>query len=129
MDAATLPEAVLVVEDEPLIRLAAVDALSDCGLKLYEAADADEALEVLDKRADVGLVFTDVNLPGAMDGMLLARRIHRLWPKIELIVTSGRERPLDRELPGRGSFLAKPYRAGQLIELVRNKMRRAPRPT
>jgi CheY-like chemotaxis protein len=128
MDQVAPREAVLVVEDEPLVRMVALDALSDCGLVAYEAADAEEALGVLDAHSDIGLVFTDVNMPGSLDGVKLVQRIHKLWPKIELIVTSGRELLMDRQLPDHGSFLAKPYRMGQLIDLVRKKMRLVPRP-
>jgi CheY-like chemotaxis protein len=119
-------DAVLVVEDEPLVRIGAVDALADCGLRLYEAADADEALRALEKHSDIGLVFTDINMPGAMDGLSLVEHIHKLSPRIELIVTSGRERLLDRQLPDDGTFLAKPYPLSQLIHLVRKKMRLLP---
>jgi CheY-like chemotaxis protein len=127
MDQPFPPEAVLVVEDEPLVRMVAVDALSDNGLHLYEATDADEALGVLEEHPDIGLVFTDINMPGEMDGLKLVQRIHKLWPKIEIIVTSGRERLLDRQLPDHGSFLAKPYQASKLVDLVRKKMRIVPR--
>lgn len=127
MTESALKESVLVVEDEPLVRMAAVDVLSDCGLKLYEAADADEALTVLERHPDIGLVFTDIHMPGPMDGLELVRRVHKLWPKIKLIVTSGRERLLDRQLPDDGWFLAKPYQARHLVDLVRRKMGILPR--
>lgn len=110
-----------------MVRMVAVDALSDCGLRLYEAADADEALEVIEGHPDIGLVFTDINMPGAMDGLKLVQRIHKFWPRIELIVTSGRERLLDRQLPDHGSFLPKPYQPSKLVELVIEKMRIVPR--
>jgi CheY-like chemotaxis protein len=127
MDQVGPSEAVLVVEDEALVRMVAVDALSDSGLRLYEAADADEALGLLGEHPDIALVFTDINMPGPIDGLRLVERVHQLWPKIALIVTSGRERLLDRQLPDHGTFLAKPYRASQLVELVRRKMRLLPR--
>jgi CheY-like chemotaxis protein len=123
MDQAASQDAILVVEDEALVRMVAVDALSETGLRLYEAGDAEEALAVLKEHPDVALVFTDINMPGELDGVSLVQRIHKLWPKIELIVTSGRERLMDRQLPDHGSFLAKPYRMNQLIDLVRKKMR------
>ena len=123
MDQVAPQDAILVVEDEALVRMVAVDALAETGLQLYEAADADEALAVLEEHPDVALVFTDINMPGKLDGVSLVQRIHKLWPKVELIVTSGRERLLDRQLPDHGSFLAKPYGVSQLIDLVRKKMR------
>lgn len=110
-----------------MVRMVAVDILSDCGLLLYEAADADEALGVLEKHSDVGLVFTDINMPGPIDGLTLVQRIHTIWPKIEIIVTSGRERLLDRQLPDHGSFLPKPYQPSKLVDLVRKKLRTVPR--
>jgi CheY-like chemotaxis protein len=127
MDQAARQQAILVVEDEALVRMLAVDALAETGLQLYEAGDADEALAVLKEHPDVALVFTDINMPGKLDGISLVQRIHKLWPKVELIVTSGRERLLDRQLPDHGSFLAKPYRVSQLIDLVRKKMQPVPR--
>jgi len=122
MDQQNTSEAVLIVEDEPLVRMVAVDAICECGLPAYEAVDAADALGVLRKHPEIALVFTDINLPGSMNGLVLAARIHKLWPKIELIVTSGRERLLDRQLPDHGSFLAKPYGLTQLVELIRKKM-------
>jgi len=110
-----------------MVRMVAVDALSDCGLRLYEAADADEALGVLEEHPDIGLVFTDINMPGPMDGLTLVQSVHKLWPKIEIIVTSGRERLFDRQLPDHGTFLPKPYQPNRLIELVTKKMRIQPR--
>lgn len=106
----SLPEApaVLVVEDETFTRLAAVDLLSDAGLPNYEAADADEALSTLADHPEIALVVTDVNMPGPMDGMTLARRVCRMRPDVGIIVTSGRRRIPDSELPGDGTFLPKP---------------------
>jgi CheY-like chemotaxis protein len=126
MDQVAQSEAILVVEDEALIRMVAVDALSDCGLRLYDAGDADEALEMIEEHPEIRLVFTDVNMPGTMDGLRLVERVHSLWPKIELIVTSGRERLLDRQLPEHGSFLSKPYLPSQLVDMVLKKIRRVP---
>jgi CheY-like chemotaxis protein len=126
MDQLSRLEAVLVVEDEPLVRMVAVDALEDIGLQHYEAADAEEALGLLEEHSDIALVFTDINMPGPMDGLTLVERIHKLWPRIALIVTSGRERLQDRQLPDHGSFLAKPYRANQLLDLVHKKLRVVP---
>lgn len=117
--------AVLVVEDETFTRLAAVDLLSDAGVRNYEAADADEALSTLADHPEIRLLFTDVNMPGAIDGMRLARRVSETRPDVAIIVTSGRRRIPDAELPERGTFLAKPYRPQQLIEAVLKRLRRA----
>lgn len=118
------PPAILFVEDETFTRLAAVDLLSEAGLANYEAADADEALCCLAEHPEIALLVTDVNMPGTMDGMSLARRVCRLRPDVGIIVTSGRRRIPDAELPGDGTFLPKPYRPQQLIDAVEKKLRK-----
>jgi DNA-binding NtrC family response regulator len=118
--------AILVVEDETFTRLAAVDLLCDNGMKNYEAADADEALLALADHPEIGLIVTDVNMPGTMDGMSLARRVCRLRPDVGIIVTSGKRRIPDAELPGDGTFLPKPYRPQQLMEAIKRKLRKRP---
>jgi CheY-like chemotaxis protein len=100
---------ILVVEDEILVRLTAVGIAEDAGFEVLWAATADEALSILEARADVRLVFTDVQMPGSMDGLRLAHAVRDRWPPVELIVTSGR-RPIGAsDLPDRGRFIAKPY--------------------
>jgi CheY-like chemotaxis protein len=116
---------ILFVEDETFTRIAGVDVLSDAGLKNYEAADADEALSTLAEHPDIGLLVTDVNMPGAMDGISLARRVCRMRPDVGIIVTSGRRRIPDAELPDGGTFLPKPYRPQQLIEAIKRKLRKS----
>ncbi len=101
--------AILVVEDEPLLRLMAVDIVEDAGFEALSAATADEALAILEARADVRLVFTDVQMPGSMDGLRLAHAVRDRWPPVELIVTSGRGHIPVNDLPDRGRFFAKPY--------------------
>src|SRR6204780_5745961 len=90
---------VLVVEDEALVRLSAVGMLEDAGFRMIEAVNADQALELLAADSDVQLLFTDVNLPGTIDGLALARQVHDRWPHIGIIVVSGRESPQPQELP------------------------------
>ncbi|MEA3035736.1 MAG: two-component system, response regulator PdtaR [Sphingomonadales bacterium] len=113
--------AVLIVEDEPLIRMAAADTVADAGVASFEAADGGEALEMLAEHPEIALVFTDVNMPG-MDGVTLARRASRLRPELGIIVTSGRETIAGPDLPRGGAFLAKPYAARQLLALIRDKL-------
>lgn len=91
-------------------------AIEDAGLAYVEAADADEALEILKSRADVGVLFTDVNMPGALDGMDLAKLVHEQWPAIRLVVTSGR--PLEAKVPDDGQFVAKPYDLRRLTQTL-----------
>jgi CheY-like chemotaxis protein len=129
MDQDTSLPSVLVVEDEIFVRLVAVDACSDSGLHPYEAGDAAEALDVLRAHPEICLLFTDVNMPGAMSGLELARQVHEDQPEMELIVTSGQQHLLDGDLPDDGSFLAKPYRQSDLIALIRKKLGLLPRAT
>jgi CheY-like chemotaxis protein len=114
--------AVLLVEDEPIIRMVAAYALEDAGLRCFEAENADEAFIKLAQHSDIRLLFTDINMPGSMDGLALAAAVHERHPNIELIVTSGRRFYRDDELPDDGTFIPKPYRAERLIEVVRRKL-------
>ena len=100
---------VLVVEDEPIIRLAALDIVEQAGFEALEAENADRAIAVLEKRSDVRLVFTDVDMPGSMDGVKLAHYIRRRWPPIQLIVASGKAIIAESHLPAGARFFAKPY--------------------
>lgn len=113
---------ILVVEDEIFIRLIAVDTLEDNGYSILEAGSAAEALELLEGTDEVALVFTDINMPGVLDGLDLAAEIARRWPKIEIIVTSGARRLSDAEIPDAGQFLAKPYSTSDLARLVHEKL-------
>jgi DNA-binding NtrC family response regulator len=114
--------AVLVVEDEPLIRMVAAHAFEQAGVSCFEAGDADEALVQLQKHPEIGVLFTDINMPGSMDGMTLATAVHDRDPQMELIVTSGRRTYSSGELPDSGTFLAKPYSLIRLVEVVMGKI-------
>ena len=113
--------AILVVDDEELLRLNAADLLEDNGYAVIEAANAEDALRRLERRPDVRLLFTDIQMPGRIDGIELARLVHERWPHILLVMTSGQEQPSRAEIPDEGRFIAKPYRAGELLGQV-NKM-------
>lgn len=119
---ATLPKEVLVVEDEPLVRMVAADALSDNGIMAWEAGDADEALCVLNQHPQIGLVFTDVNMPGSMNGLGLAYEVSVVRPDVGLIVTSGAVKIADEDLPDHGTFLPKPYPTERLVSIVSKKL-------
>jgi CheY-like chemotaxis protein len=110
--------AILVVEDEALIRLNAVDFLTDEGYVVLEAANADEAIQILEARHDISLVFTDVNMPGSMDGLNLVEVIHQRWPPVMLIVTSGKNALRDSDLPDSGRFIPKPYTNEQVLHVM-----------
>jgi CheY-like chemotaxis protein len=102
---------VLIVEDEELIRISAVDIVEQTGRRIVEAVDADDAIRVLASRGDIGFLFTDVEMPGSMDGYKLARTVHARWPDIAIVITSGRKEPAVGDVPNGGRFIAKPYEA------------------
>lgn len=114
--------AVLVVEDEPLIRMTAADLIEDAGWQVLEAADAAEALKVIAAHPEVTVLFTDVNMPGPVDGIRLAEVVHRDHPHIELVVTSGRRNVNEDALPDDGTFLPKPYKQADLVRVLRKKL-------
>ncbi len=116
------PPEVLIVEDQSMTRMAAADAISDTGLHVREAGDADEALQAMDDYPDIGVLFTDIQMPGQINGLELAKQVHKDRPDVELIVTSGEIKVKDSELPDHGTFLSKPYHTSRLIEVVENKV-------
>ena len=107
---------ILVVEDETLVRMSAVSVAEDSGFEALSAASADEAIGILESRSDVLLVFTDVNMPGSMNGLRLANAVRGRWPPVELLVTSALGNITARDLPERGRFLPKPYDVATLSE-------------
>ena len=118
----SLPQEVLVVEDEPLVRMVAADALADGGIMAWEAGDANEALEVLEQHPRIGVLFTDVNMPGDMDGLGLAHEVSAIRPDVRVIVTSGAESVAGEDLPNEGTFLPKPYPTQRLVSIVSEKL-------
>ena len=121
MDSAAGPQTlvVLVVEDEPLIRMLAVDIVQEAGFDAIEAANADEAMRLLESRSDIGVVFTDIDMPGSLNGVKLASKVRDRWPPIGIIVTSGHCLSRDVQLPERGIFMPKPYRMADIAALLR----------
>ncbi|WP_462119142.1 response regulator [Methylorubrum extorquens] len=116
--------AILVVEDDVLVRMIATDILADEGFRVIEAHDAGEALTLLEARTDVRVVFTDCNMPGEIDGLGLAHLVHQRWPSVGIIVTSGKMQPSAGDLPKRARFIAKPYRRSTLLSEVRELLGR-----
>jgi len=106
---------VLIVEDEPLIRWCTSEMVEDAGYAVIEAENADAALRILEEQNDIDCIFTDVDMPGSMDGLALARAVRARWPSIRIIVTSGKRTPADDQLPPGGRFLAKPYRETDIV--------------
>ncbi len=110
---------VLVVEDEPLIRMLASDIMEDAGFEVIEAATARSALAIMEKRSgQVDALFTDVDMPGDMNGLELAGIVHHRWTHVALVVTSGVVR-VSGSLPGGGVFLAKPYTSSAPVQIIR----------
>jgi CheY-like chemotaxis protein len=123
------PEIILLVEDEALVRMLASDILTEeAGYRVIEAVNADEALTLLEARPDVRLVFTDVDMPGSLNGFTLARIVDMRWPEIGIIVTSGYPRPGAGDVPKKARFLPKPYRPSHLIKLVQDMLGEAQKP-
>ena len=112
--------AVLIVEDEPLVRLCAVETVEGAGFEVIEAANADEAIRILESRSDIRVVFTDLHMPGSMDGLKLAHAVRNRWPPIKIIVTSGRDRVAEQDLPAGGRFFAKPYDLSAIKDVLRD---------
>jgi CheY-like chemotaxis protein len=113
---------ILVVEDEPLLRLAAVDLVEAAGYEALAAADATEAVAVLEARDDIRIVFTDVDMPRGVDGMRLAAIIRDRWPPIKLILVSGHIQDPGDQIPAETVFFAKPYREEQIVEAIRQML-------
>jgi CheY-like chemotaxis protein len=113
-----VPPLVLVVEDEFVVRINAVSLLEEAGF--VEASSADDAIALLESRKDIRIVFTDINMPGSMDGLRLAHAIRNRWPPIELVLTSGQMRVRAEDMPERGLFLSKPYQPAELVRMVQS---------
>lgn len=114
----SLPPYVLVVEDEFFSRLHAVDLVEAAGYRAIEAANADEAIAILEARKDIRIVFTDIDMPGSMDGLKLARAVRDRWPPIELILTSGHFDVPEGDIPKGGLFFSKPYRDDEIVSAL-----------
>ncbi len=111
-------QTVLIVEDEPLIRMTAVDAFEHASFEVLEAGNADEAMAILEKRPDIRALFTDVEMPGTMNGVALAHASREKHPSIAVIIASGRVTPKTNDLPQGAKFLGKPYDLGVAVSVV-----------
>jgi CheY-like chemotaxis protein len=110
--------AILVVEDEPLLNLNISDALSSEGYEVIAVTNADDAIKALEFRNDIHTVFTDINMPGSMDGLKLAAAVRDRWPPVNIIVTTGRKAPNCDKLPASSIFIAKPYCNDEVLDAV-----------
>jgi CheY-like chemotaxis protein len=110
---------ILVVEDDALIRLEAARIIADAEFEVIEAANADDAIRILEARSDIAVLFTDIQMPGSMDGLKLARAVSDRWPPIRIVATSGLVHLGPDDLPDGGRFLAKPYHPHHLAATLR----------
>ncbi|HVT50279.1 MAG TPA: response regulator [Dongiaceae bacterium] len=115
MDAASR---ILLVEDDPILRLGAAAVLADAGYEVLEAANADEAIAVLERETGIRLMISDIQMPGSLDGLKLAHAVRRRWPPVAVLLTSGRRTPEPEELPERVHYLPKPFAAPELLAEV-----------
>jgi CheY-like chemotaxis protein len=113
---------VLLVEDELLLRMDATAMVAEAGFEVVEAGDADEAIAILESRRDIGIVFTDIQMPGSMDGLKLAHAIRGRWPPIRIVATSGLVDVGEKDLPEGGRFLPKPYHAKQVARVLQQSL-------
>jgi CheY-like chemotaxis protein len=114
------PAAVLIVDDEPLLRELAATVVEEAGFTVLQAGDAAEALSMLEARSDIALLFTDIDMPGSMNGLKLAKVARDRWPRIRTLVVSGKLRPPSSELPPNAAFMTKPYRAAALVAQLKS---------
>ena len=115
LDHSSAPAVVLVVEDEMLLRMRAVDMVEDAGFTSVEAVNADEAVAILESRSDIALLLTDIQMPGSMDGLKLAHAVHERWPPIRIILVSGQLRLASIDIPADSRFFGKPLEAKEII--------------
>lgn len=110
---------VLVVEDEMVLRMRAIDIVEDAGFTALEAVSADDALAILESRSDISLLFTDIQMPGTLDGLKLAHAVHKRWPEIKIVLVSGQMKPADAERPANSKFFGKPLATQDMIAEIR----------
>jgi CheY-like chemotaxis protein len=110
---------VLLVEDDVMIRLNAAQLIEEAEFDVIEAANADEAIAILEVRTDITILFTDIQMPGSMDGLKLAAAVKGRWPPIKIIATSGLVDVQLEQLPDGGRFLPKPYNLDQLMGMLK----------
>src|SRR5436190_22756559 len=120
VNGSTVVPKVLVVEDEMVLRMRAADIVEDAGFCPVEAVNADEAIAILESRSDIALLFTDIQMPGSMDGLKLAHAVHARWPAIKIVLVSGQVKPSDAERPTDSRFFGKPLGVEQMIAELRS---------
>lgn len=116
--------AVLVVEDEPITRMDVVGQLEEGGFKVFEAPDADKAIRILEANPEISVLFTDVDMPGSMDGLKLAAAVRDRWPPIRIVVASGLRKINMDALPDASCFFSKPYDVNEIAAAMRSMVQR-----
>ena len=112
--------AVLIVEDDELIRALAVDIVEEAGFLAVEAANADDAVTILETRSDIAVLFTDINMPGSIDGLKLAHAVRDRWPPIKIVMVSGKVSLQASDMPADARFFAKPYHVETMVSELRS---------
>jgi CheY-like chemotaxis protein len=120
LDHPVVPTIVLIVEDEMLLRMRAVNMVEDAGFTPVEAVDADEAVAILESRSDIALLFTDIQMPGSMDGLKLAHAVRERWPLIKIILVSGQLKLANIDIPADSRFFGKPLEAREMISEIQD---------
>lgn len=110
---------VLVVEDDLILRLDVVYTLQTEGFAVIEAGNADQAIQILEARSDIRIVFTDIQMPGSMDGIKLAACVRDRWPPVDIIITSGKGDVRPADIPERGLYFPKPVSPNELVSAIR----------
>jgi two-component system, response regulator PdtaR len=122
-ESAGLKDVVLVVEDEALVRMNSADLIRDLGFEVIEAIDADHAVSLLESVPEITVLFTDIQMPGSMDGLRLAAVVRDRWPPIALLITSGQQCPPTVTLPTGARFIPKPYSPWELKDRLHSLTR------
>ena len=113
--------AVLIVEDEALVRIDLVETLQEAGFKTFEADNAAEAIAIMETNSEIRVVFTDIEMPGTMDGLALSHYVRRRWPPTIIVISSGRRaEPEPDAMPHLAAFIAKPYSPAELARVFNN---------
>jgi CheY-like chemotaxis protein len=109
---------ILTVEDEFLVSAYLDEVLADAGYEVISARDADEAIRVLEQRDDIALIITDIDMPGSMDGLKLAAAVRDRWHPVEIVITTGKQRPTQDQMPATAAFIRKPYTSNDILGAI-----------
>ncbi len=114
---------ILIVEDDAFVRMMGIDLLEDAGFEVIDAGNADHAMELLEGAAEVKLMFSDIDMPGTMNGLQLAKLVRQRWPDIRLLLTSGHHHVPQSQVPDDGRFVSKPYSSNAIISEITDMLK------